>query len=150
MIAKQANTPDNLLCMPEPERLLNAISGLGKVQEYIDNFHKLLEEDDVDKIIEKMDYYISILQSQLSDVPAITSCYKTDQHRKCDEYFYIQRTDQDVEKRYILNAFIIARDVLENNKIDNYLEKEKIKLALDVMSKLLNHALSRGKLNECT
>jgi hypothetical protein len=146
MIEKQENTPENLLYMPEPERLLDAISGLVKVEEYIEFFHKSLEEDDVNKIIEKMNSCISALQNQLSDAPAITSCYKADQHRKCDEYFYIQRTDQDMEKRYILNAFIIARDLLENNKIDNYLEKEKIKLALDVMSKFLNHALSRGEL----
>ena len=148
MIDKQDNTPNDLLYMPEPERLMDAIAGLGKDKEYIEHFRQSIAEDNVDKIIQKMNGHIAALQNQLSDVPAITSCYKADQHRKCDEYFYIQRTDQDMEMRYILNAFVIARDILENNKIDNYLEKEKIQMALEVMSKMLSHALSRGELYE--
>lgn len=148
MIEKQDNTPNDLLCMPEPERLMDAIAGLGKGNEYIEHFRQSIAEDGINKIIHKMNEHIATLQNQLSDVPAKTSCYKDDQHRRCDEYFYIQRTDQDMEMRYILNAFVIARDILENNKIDNYLEDEKIQMALVVMSKLLTHALSRGELYE--
>ncbi|OGT41532.1 MAG: hypothetical protein A3F42_05810 [Gammaproteobacteria bacterium RIFCSPHIGHO2_12_FULL_37_34] len=66
-----------------------------------------------------------------------------------DEYFYIQRTDTEIEKRFVLNAFVIARDILVNNKIDSYLGKDQVKLTLDVIGSLLSHTLSRGGLNEC-
>lgn len=96
-----------------------------------------------------MDGYISIITNQLSDEPEIITCYKNTQQRQSDEYFFIRRTHTDAEMRFILNAFIIARDVLINNKIDNYLGKDEVKLTLDVMANLLSYTLLRGgELNE--
>lgn len=149
MIEKQENTPDIVLNMPDPECLLEAISDINKEHEFIDAFRKSIDCDEVDEIIEKMNYNISILHNQLSEYPVEVNCYKTEQQRKCDEYFFIQRTNTDVEKSYILNAFVIARDILINNKIDNYLSRDQVNLSLNVMSNLLSYTLARGELNEC-
>jgi uncharacterized protein YjgD (DUF1641 family) len=144
VIAKQENTPDILLYMPEPGRLVEVMSAIGKEQTSIDLFRKSINHDDIDKIIKDLDSTILILKNQLSADPPTIDCYKVVQQRLSDEYFYIQRTDNDLEKRYVLNAFVIARDLLVDNKIDDYFEKEKVKRVLEVMSNLLSYASERG------
>lgn len=148
MAEHEVGTPD-ILFMPEPERILEAVSCMAEAKEFIENFHKSLDCDCVDEIIKKMSDYISVMTGQFSGDPEIIRCYKNEQQSMSDEYFYIQRTDSEIEKRFVLNAFVIARDILVNNKIDNYLEQDQVKLTLEAMASLLSHTLSRGDLNEC-
>lgn len=138
------DTPDIQLYMPEPDRLLEAVSGLTKVETWINSFIDLAQRSDVDEIIREMDGYITSISAELSEKPEVISCYKNEQQRRSDEYFFIARTFSDVEKRFILNTFVIARDVLINNKTDHLLTDEKVKTTLSAMAKFLSYTLLRG------
>lgn len=145
MIAEDRNALTRLY-MPEPHNLPDVCRALAQVDNEISEFIDSIKGESIEQVIKKMDQYISKAGQDVLLDPDRVDSYKNEQQRRCDEYFYISRTNDDLEKRFIVNTFIIARDVLVNNQIDDYLDQNEVNAILKAMSNFLSYNLTKGEL----